>query len=57
MDLLVPRVLEPRYPTRRPARLSAWLLFLRSHWLRMPPGLLAAHLLRKGLRGGKASTR
>jgi hypothetical protein len=52
MDLLVPRVLEPRYPTRRPAHMSAWLLYVRSHWLRMPPGLLALHLLRKGLRRG-----
>jgi hypothetical protein len=52
MDLLVPRVLEPRYPTRRPAHISAWLLYLRSHWLRMPPGLLALHLMRKGLRRG-----
>ena len=24
-----------------------WLLFVRSHWLRMPPGLLVRHLLRK----------
>ena len=53
MDALVPRVLEPRYPTRRPARMAAWALYLRSHWLRMPPGLLARHLLRKALRGGK----
>lgn len=53
MDRLVPRVLEPRYPTRRPARVAAWTLYLRSHWLRMPPGLLALHLLRKALRTGK----
>lgn len=50
MKLLVPRVLEPRYPTRRPAAFSAWLLYLRSHWLRMPPVLLASHLTRKALR-------
>lgn len=25
-----------------------WLLYVRSHWLRMPPLLLAGHLLRKG---------
>ncbi|NBC13761.1 MAG: hypothetical protein GVY09_10525 [Gammaproteobacteria bacterium] len=54
MDRLVPRVLEPRYPTRRPAHVAAWLLYMRSHWLRMPPGLLALHLLRKALRTGKA---
>jgi hypothetical protein len=51
MDALVPRVLEPRWPTRRRAHVAAWLLYVRSHWLRMPPGLLAAHLLRKALRG------
>jgi hypothetical protein len=54
MDSLVPRVLEPRYPDRLPARVAAWLLFVRSHWLRMPPGLLAVHLLRKALRRGTA---
>ncbi|WP_295883969.1 nucleotidyltransferase family protein [uncultured Thiohalocapsa sp.] len=53
MDLLVPRVLEPRSPGRPPARMAVWLLFVRSHWLRMPPGLLAAHLLRKAFRTGK----
>jgi hypothetical protein len=53
MDILVPRVLEPRYPTRSPAQLSAGLLYVRSHWLRMPPGLLIAHLLRKALRPGR----
>jgi hypothetical protein len=26
---------------------AAWLLYVRSHWRRMPPLLLAAHLLRK----------
>ncbi len=50
MRLLVPRVLEPRAPPKGSPRLSTWLLYLRSHWLRMPPGLLTAHLLRKGLR-------
>lgn len=29
------------------ARLARWLLYVRSHWLRMPPVLLARHLLRK----------
>jgi hypothetical protein len=51
MLTLMTQALEPRYPTQRPAHLAAWLLYLRSHWLRMPPGLLAAHLLRKALRG------
>lgn len=47
MEWLVPRVLEPRYPTRRPAHIAILLLYLRSHWLRMPPVLLTLHLLRK----------
>ena len=56
MDALVPRVLTPRYAARRPAHLSAWLLYIRSHWLRMPPGLLLVHLLRKALRRGEKKT-
>ncbi len=30
--------------------LARLVLYIRSHWLRMPPLQLAAHLLRKGLR-------
>jgi hypothetical protein len=34
-------------------RVSAWLLFLRSHWLRMPPLMLTRHLLHQvRARGG-----
>jgi Uncharacterised nucleotidyltransferase len=33
-------------------RLSGWLLFIRSHWLRMPPLMLATHLLRQSWRRG-----
>lgn len=51
MRTLVPRALLPRYPTRKPAALSGWLLYIRSHWLRMPPLLLSKHLLTKALRG------
>ncbi|WP_295431465.1 nucleotidyltransferase family protein [uncultured Thiodictyon sp.] len=50
MEHLVTRVLPPRPRAARAAPVSAWLLYLRSHWLRMPPGLLARHLGRKGLR-------
>jgi hypothetical protein len=51
MDLLVRRVLRPKLPGEEPdAAFSAWLLYLRSHWLRMPPLLLASHLSRKGWR-------
>ena len=36
--------------------LSGWLLFLRSHWLRMPPLMLGAHLLRQAWRRGGLKT-
>jgi hypothetical protein len=47
---LMARVLRPRHPEGRGTPVSDWLLYVRSHWLRMPPWLLAAHLTRKGLR-------
>jgi len=53
MDWLVPRALLPTHPDRAPrlaARASRWLLFLRSHWLRMPPMLLVRHALTKAWR-------
>jgi len=53
MDRLVPLALLPTHPDRAPSltvRASRWLLFLRSHWLRMPPLLLARHALTKALR-------
>jgi hypothetical protein len=52
MDRLARRALLPP-PLDRSAPfgdLARWLLFVRSHWLRMPPRLLASHLLRKALR-------
>ncbi len=52
MDHLVPRAIMPRnadHPSRLTS-LAAFLLYLRSHWLRMPPLLLAQHLFRKALR-------
>lgn len=51
MDALVPRALLPPHPDRLPSaatRLARDLLFIRSHWLRMPPALLARHLAVKG---------
>ena len=44
------RVLLPRRPGIRRPRFSAWLLYVRSHWLRMRPRLLANHLIRKAWR-------
>ena len=49
MDRLVTDVLRPQ-PLRGEgfaAGFSAGMLYARSHWLRMPPWLLAQHLLRK----------
>lgn len=45
-------VLSPVDPERWPPphRGRLWLLYARSHWLRMPPHLLLPHLLRKSWR-------
>jgi hypothetical protein len=50
MDLVVPAALVPSHPDGAPAgaALARWLLLLRSHWLKMPPGLLARHAIIKG---------
>jgi hypothetical protein len=53
MDAVVPRALLPSHPDRDPTvpvRIARNLLFVRAHWLRMPPLLLARHLAIKGLR-------
>lgn len=46
MDFLVPRALYPPHPDA-PSAVDGWcrlLLYMRSHWIRMPPWLLAYHL-------------
>ena len=46
MDKLVPLAIlpeHPQHPSRR-VSLARLLLYMRSHWLRMPPWLLAYHL-------------
>jgi len=50
MDLIVTPVLATHHPDRRSAAFAQWLLYLRSHWLRMPPWLLTQHLSRKAMR-------
>ena len=53
MDWAVPTALLPTHPDRAPplsVRAARWLLFLRSHWLRMPPLLLARHTYTKAMR-------
>ncbi len=48
MTRLVGRVLRPGSTGATPV--SDWLLFVRSHWLRMPPRILIPHLTRKAIR-------
>ncbi|MBF0107614.1 MAG: nucleotidyltransferase family protein [Magnetococcales bacterium] len=52
MDRLIARIMVPGDPDRLEfVSWLAWsLLYVRSHWLRMPPGMLLTHLTRKGLR-------
>ena len=52
MDRLVPRVLLPVHPDRPPGLSSnaTLLLYIRSHWLKMPPLMLTGHLLRKAFK-------
>jgi len=59
MDFVFLRALMPDHPSCdvRWTGLARWLLYIRSHWLRMPMYLLVPHLLRKswmGFVGGTA---
>jgi hypothetical protein len=49
MNRLIPLALLPGHPdhTSRWAAVARWLIYVRAHWLRMPPGLLAKHLSHK----------
>ncbi|MBK1617406.1 hypothetical protein CKO42_02830 [Lamprobacter modestohalophilus] len=49
MGWLVPRAILPTHPDQSDpiAALARWAMYLRAHWLRMPPGLLFQHLARK----------
>lgn len=44
---LFDRVLAPSRPGTRAQALAERALFVRSHWIRMPPGMLARHLAHK----------
>lgn len=46
------KALRPDHPDHpgRGRQWTQWLLYIRSHWLRMPPRLLLQHLARKGFR-------
>ena len=48
-DRHVDQVTQAEYPRRAGPATARWLLYIRSHWLRMPPLLLARHLSRKAL--------
>jgi hypothetical protein len=52
MDAFFLRVLQPDHPSTADAltRLAKRALYVRAHWLRMPPLLLAYHLTAKALR-------
>jgi hypothetical protein len=52
MDALYLRALQPDHPTADDTLtpLARWLLYVRAHWLRLPPGRLARHLTVKALR-------
>lgn len=47
MDALMRQTLLAAHPYPLTTALAYQLLYMRSHWLRMPPWLLAGHLLRK----------
>ena len=49
MDYLIPLALLPGHPDypSQSATVARWLIYVRAHWLRMPPGLLAKHLSHK----------
>jgi hypothetical protein len=51
MDILIPIALLPEHPdvSTRTVRFARWLLFIRSHYLRMPLRLLLPHLARKSV--------
>ena len=58
MDILVCRALRPDHPDNPTVgmALARWLLYVRSHYLRMPLKLLIPHLLRKSFKGRIPST-
>ena len=55
-ELLVMVLKHTRGNASRRDRGSLWLLYVRSHWLRMPPHRLIVHLTRKALRRSREST-
>ncbi len=58
MDFLFGRALRPDHVScdDRYTALARWMLYIRSHYLRMPFHLLFPHLIRKALKSHKGST-
>ncbi|MCB1772392.1 MAG: nucleotidyltransferase family protein [Gammaproteobacteria bacterium] len=50
MRWLIDHALAPDRTALRTTALANWLLFVRSHWIRMPKGMLLRHLLRKTMK-------
>lgn len=50
MAWLIDQVLAPRRLGLRRTAFAQWLLFIRSHWVRMPPLMLLRHLTHKAFR-------
>jgi hypothetical protein len=53
MDALFLRALRPTHASTSDGwtPVARWLLYVRGHWMRMPPGLLIRHLARKAWMG------
>ena len=49
MDRLLTAITLTEQPRRIGPSTARWLLYIRSHWLRMPPLLLARHLMTKAI--------
>ncbi len=54
MAWLIDQVLAPSRLGLRRTALAQWALFVRSHWVRMPPLMLFRHLARKAFRSNKS---
>ena len=54
MAWLIEQVLAPRRLGSLRSAFAGGVLYVRSHWVRMPPGMLLRHLLHKGFRSKKA---
>jgi len=53
MAWLIEQALAPQRLGLKRSGLANQLLFVRSHWVRMPPRMLVRHLLHKGFRSKK----